>query len=355
MFFGIKENSEALGRFLTNAKLVMSAAGEMGSRVSLSSQIIQLIHQNPKDWDERCSFNIKFVGDQFLSCLQNFDIESTSDSDRIYVLSYRFLCEFDFFDADNEGNHELDAIKKQVLEDTDKFDRGLKSQIIYASYFMPANLTKDLINNSDIRAFKGFEEKIVEAKELRDKWDEEIDSKKLVIEKLKDNLNEYKIGFNFVGLYKGFAELADKKSEEALLLFWALIGMGLLIISPLIFEIVFAATEIYSGKSFGNEHFVILIPLISVEIIMLYFFRIILLNHRSVKAQILQIELRKTLCQFIQSYGDYSVDIKKQDSGALEKFESLIFSGILSDPGKLPSTFDGVEQIGNFIKNVKNS
>ena len=47
--------------------------------------------------------------------------------------------------------------------------------------------------------------------------------------------------------------------------------------------------------------------------------------------------------------------MKKQDSSALEKFESLIFSGVVSDPEKLPSTFDGVEQIGNLIKSIKNS
>ena len=98
-----------------------------------------------------------------------------------------------------------------------------------------------------------------------------------------------------------------------------------------------------------------LVPIISIEVILIYFFRVILLNHRSVKAQSMQIELRQTLCQFIQSYTSYSTDMKKQDAAALEKFESLIFSGVLSDPEKLPSTFDGVEQIGNLIKSVKNS
>jgi len=46
--------------------------------------------------------------------------------------------------------------------------------------------------------------------------------------------------------------------------------------------------------------------------------------------------------------------MKMQDSSALEKFESLIFSGVFSNPEKLPSTFDGVEQIGSLIKSVKN-
>ena len=105
----------------------------------------------------------------------------------------------------------------------------------------------------------------------------------------------------------------------------------------------------------GLGQLIILLPRLSIEVILIYFFRIILQNYRSVKAQILQIELRKTLCQFIQSYVKYSSEIKKQDSNALEKFESLIFSGVLSDPEKLPSTFDGLDQLGNFIKNIKGS
>jgi hypothetical protein len=120
-------------------------------------------------------------------------------------------------------------------------------------------------------------------------------------------------------------------------------------------EIVLAAKGFYKELSLGIDHLLILLPLFSVEIILIYFFRVILLNHRSVKAQAMQIELRQTLCQFIQSYAEYSAKIKKQDGVALEKFESLIFSGILSDPEKLPSTFDGIEQIGNFIKSVKSS
>ncbi|HGE6119725.1 hypothetical protein [Vibrio cholerae] len=77
------------------------------------------------------------------------------------------------------------------------------------------------------------------------------------------------------------------------------------------------------------------------------------MNYRSTKAQIMQIELRQTLCQFIQSYAEYASEIKSKDTTSLEKFENLIFSGILSDAEKLPSTFDGLEQIGKLLKSVK--
>nr|WP_202819706.1 hypothetical protein [Thaumasiovibrio occultus] len=69
----------------------------------------------------------------------------------------------------------------------------------------------------------------------------------------------------------------------------------------------------------------------------------------------MQLELRQTLCQFIQSYADYAKEIKAKDGASLEKFENLIFSGILADSDKVPSTFDGLEQIGAMLKSIKGS
>ena len=127
--------------------------------------------------------------------------------------------------------------------------------------------------------------------------------------------------------------------------------MGIVMILPLIAAFGIAVFGDYDGA----KHLFILLPLISMEVILIYFFRVILINHKSVKAQLMQLELRQALCQFIQSYAEYSSKIKEQDSAALEKFENLIFSGILANSEKLPSTFDGIEQLGGFIKSMKSS
>lgn len=356
MFFGNEDNTKILADFLRKSGAAHIDNEASAIRLSLSKEIIEYIYRSPKEWDERCGFNIKNIGDQFTQQLRSFDPQKPEDIDCIYSMSYRFVCEFDFLvGPGRELGMELRSIKNKIQNDSSEMDGNVRSQIIYASYVMPANIVKDFINDANIGAFKDFERSKVEAEKLKNQWNEEIEQKKTITDALKDKLDEYKIGFNFVGLYKGFSDLAEKKVKESFGLFWSLIGMGVLILFPLIAEILFAASEIYSGKSFTTNHLIILIPLISIELILIYFFRIILINHRSVKAQVMQLELRRTLCQFIQSYAGYSSEIKKQDSGALEKFESLIFSGILSDPEKLPSTFDGLEQIGNLIKSVKSS
>ncbi|HDR1137280.1 TPA: hypothetical protein QB640_002020 [Pasteurella multocida] len=69
----------------------------------------------------------------------------------------------------------------------------------------------------------------------------------------------------------------------------------------------------------------------------------------------MQLELRQSLCQFIQNYADYAKEIKEKDSASLEKFENLIFSSILSSPDKVPSTFDGLDQLANIVKEMRKS
>ena len=133
-------------------------------------------------------------------------------------------------------------------------------------------------------------------------------------------------------------------------------GLGILsvlIILPVLAEFIFIYRNIEDINSIKDGLIASILPALSLVAIFIYYFRVLLFNYKSVKSQLLQIDLRKTLCRFIQSYSDYSADIKKQDSESLSKFENIIFSGIISDDGKLPSTYDGLEQIVKLIKSAK--
>ena len=67
----------------------------------------------------------------------------------------------------------------------------------------------------------------------------------------------------------------------------------------------------------------------------------------------LQIELRKTLCRFIQHYSEHASGLRSNDPNSMEKFESIIFSPIVPDSEKIPATFDGVDQLGKLVKSIK--
>jgi len=172
------------------------------------------------------------------------------------------------------------------------------------------------------------------------------------VEELKNALNTYKTGFNFVGLYSGFENLKTtlEKRQFAQLFWLRIMGFITILLPVLELFLLNARTETISAS------LLIYLPLtVTIEILLIYFFRIILHSYNSTKTQKMQIELRQTLCQFIQSYSDYSKEIKDKDPSALEKFENLIFSGIMSDPEKLPSTYDGMDQISNLVKSLKAS
>ncbi|ULJ61705.1 hypothetical protein [Wielerella bovis] len=111
--------------------------------------------------------------------------------------------------------------------------------------------------------------------------------------------------------------------------------------------------KIVSETEWTNITWQQLLISIGLEFVLIYFFRVILNQYRAVETQIMQLELRLSLCQFIQAYAEYAKEIKKNDKDALEKFENLIFSSILSNDNNIPSTFDGMEQITQLIKELK--
>lgn len=74
---------------------------------------------------------------------------------------------------------------------------------------------------------------------------------------------------------------------------------------------------------------------------------------RSVQSQLLQLDLRMTLCRFIQSYAEYAAELKAKPPEGFEKFESVIFSPLVSSDDKIPNTFDGLDQLSSVVNIVK--
>ncbi len=355
MFFSSESSTMAMASFTKQAKL-SAFDGEykvFQVRLERAQQIVGYIMHQPDKWSEKCQFNIEWIGDRFIEELGSYRADSIEELNFIYTAAYRFLCEFDFFVGNGKSiSFELRALKTAIQNDATKLDSEVSSQIIYASYMMPAEMTKKFVNSQGLDAVRSFDEKMQNAHDLKEKWDVELEQKERAVEALAKKLDHFTTGYNFVGLYKGFSELADKKENERKALLRTLYVFGALIITPLLIQFsanLSATTPVnFKWTSLFN-----LAPLISIELVLIYFFRIVLHNYKSVKTQIIQIELRQTLCQFIQKYAEYSSTIKQDDPTALEKFENLIFSGILSDSEKLPSTFDGLDQLGSMLKSLK--
>jgi hypothetical protein len=96
-FFSEETNLKAIANFLKKGSVVNCQDKVKCNQLEISKKIIGFIHTNPDKWDDKCKFNIKHIGDQFISICRNFDPKDLGELDDLYCLSYRLLCEFDLF------------------------------------------------------------------------------------------------------------------------------------------------------------------------------------------------------------------------------------------------------------------
>ncbi len=202
------------------------------------------------------------------------------------------------------------------------------------------------MGNQGFKTFFEFDERKNALETSITKYWDEIQQKIDEVNVLKDKLDEYKTAFNFVGLSKGFESLLEQKNEAKKKTFGLLVLLAITVALTLAISFSVQTTgAVFSWQS--------MLPIIGLEFVLIYFFRVVLTHYHSIQTQIMQLELRQSLCQFIQNYAEYAKKIKTDDKDALEKFENLIFSSILSNPDKVPGTFDGVEGLTSLLKELK--
>lgn len=355
-FFSKEENQAILRRFALTIESIPEIELPAPAVIAPLKHFFHILVSNTGAFDQHCATNIEWIGQRFIGELSTFS--ETKPENRadvlisIFTSAYRFLCELEFSQP-GELSFELRGIKSFVEENLEKFTGVERQQLVYANYIMPAHVMKKLINSPALAEFNSFAETVKGATDLKVAWDKEIKDKNEEIEALRNGLGRIATTYNFVGLVNGFENLASVKKGERFRSFVALVMLGAVMVIPVLVQLWFTATNIETIDSHRNTLVYSLPSLIALEVILFYFFRVVLSNFRNVTTQLLQINLRISLCQFIQSYSEYSTRIKKQDAGALEKFESLIFSGITSDSGSLPSTFDGIEQIAKLVNSIR--
>jgi len=351
-FFSRPEIKDQLWQAQSRLEILNQDSSDEKQRLLIRT--LQIIHGNTQVFDESCQINIEWIGEQIASALIRVASRDATreEIDDLYGSLYRCIVEFDLSRKD-DLSMDLRKFRSLITEHPSFFTKQALEDVEFARQEMPLAMTKRLLANSVIRGL-GNVDKIAEDIDLKIKgWDEKIASRQDAASKLEQSLKGYETGFNFVGLAQGFEDLLKKKTEElsSTKVWLALFGLAALL--PLTIELLL----LYFNQDRLDEvkwfFIVSSIPAISLTLLLIYFFRISLRNAESARAQVLQIELRRTLCRFIQSYSDYSGPLKKENPDALSKFENIVFSGIVSMDEKLPSTFDGVEQIAGLVKAIR--
>lgn len=333
---------------------------ENNKKLKFCLSIVENINENLDEWIKNCPFSTDIV----IHYISERYIKLDGISDELYLTCGRFLREY-ILTRERAGERELWLSGDWYFfkNEADKFIS--KENHHRLKYLINGQFDIDVINNylgnRSFQAFLNYEDNVKEAEEKLKNIDSKIklrtenlesflSKKEKEVKTLASKLEEQKIAFNFVGLSQGFESLLKKKRNSQVIVLSLLFFIGVFLFIPLFTYIELNQVKNQSGNLFNWGIF---LPFVSIELISLYLFRVVLIHYNSIKTQIMQLELRQTLCQFIQSYVEYAKEIKEKDSASLEKFENLIFSSILSTPDKVPSTFDGIEQLSNLIKNIK--
>ncbi|MGE3102640.1 hypothetical protein [Klebsiella pneumoniae] len=313
-------------------------------------------------------FNQKQLGKLNLPSIQ----ELMEDKFRFLNKILRVIFEYCFWGRDDLSPPKV--LDPQVLDRLDKLKTpsDFPVNFIWIERSMPAALTKDLLLSNDFSVLtkiatdvgnyseeitqginKGLKDVGEKTDQLRVEIEGLIGSASASVKSLKEyesKLDEYKNDYNFALLSKAFSNLLKtKKSEYATNHKNITIFSMWLIATPLL-TLLNHIFNIYPVEFNLNALFYFL-PILSLELLFFYFMRLYYIESKSIKAQILQIEQRLSLCEFIHDYVE-----KKSNSGADKEswslFEKLIFSPIQVTSENIPSLLDGASSIAELAGKV---
>lgn len=354
--FAAPAKNALLRRFAMELNLLPKDSVAPIGLVHSLEQVIDLMIANPVQFDEFTSVNSEWIGRHFFGEIENY---LTAPAEKkpalarsIFTSAYRFLCELEFTQP-AEPSFEVRRVINFVHDNLDAFEGTDKQQLVFAAYTMPAQVAKKLIGHPAVTEFRRFSETVEASRKLREQWDSDLQRRQKLLDGLTENIRKVTSEYNFVGLVNGFQKLKTKKETERSVSFWSVIAIGCVMLALPAMQANFVVERLVEIEKYKNTLVYSLPALITIEIILLYFFRVVLSQFRSVKAQLLQVDLRISLCQFIESYAEYVSKLREKDSTALNKFEALIFSGLVTEESGIPSTFDGVEQVANLIRSLR--
>lgn len=226
---------------------------------------------------------------------------------------------------------------------------------------MPYDIYRQFIASSDFQKARSLTSDIdLERQKLKNEVEniilqagssiEYLDNVRQEANDLGERLTNIKREGNFKLLAKAFSTLRTGKSSEvvyAQLRMWTFVAF--LILLPMF-------SFWHFQQKLNNPDFFTLvkyIPLISLEILFFYFMRLFYIEVKSLKSQLVQIDLRLNLCEFIYDYietrGKTHSD-KVNDSW--KAFESLIFSPIQPNEDKIPSVMDGTDVLADLAGKI---
>nr|WP_288454637.1 hypothetical protein [uncultured Pseudomonas sp.] len=336
---------------------------------------LDLILKDASVFQEKCTSN-ENLSPQLISELQR----NRSDFDEIEIVTlfavlYQIASEVIFRTESTQIGFpsvatELFRLVELVRYKGVSIGPQLEMHTVYSDLYLPTDILKRTLEKPNYKMMENFQEEFSKLPNAIDEVNKQIRD----VKQISDALEKYKVNFNFVGLYQGFNNIARAKRTSANLHVALLWGMCVLMLSPFLVKAWLISAAVSAGQpvagigeqgaalqggvdrffsALGGINLDLIVLVAGFELLMLYFFRVVLSSYRSVQGQLVQLDLRRTLCQFIQHYATYAKDINKDSPGLMDRFEQLIFSGIVANEDRIPSTLDGIDQLAKVLDQLK--
>lgn len=351
----ITEQIKSISLALNKIQRVFSIDGNLSY---LDEKIIYSVNQDGFDF-------VKRVSESLNDYKIKKDLESFVDVIcKAAALIYIYIREFEFrvggFDISRSFEvGDFKVIVGSSLKENPKYsryidfgDRDLEYGILKEFF-----LSKDIKNLDDlINKQSAISTTLHKVESQISNYDEILESKKNEVLALEARLEKSKKTYDFVLLNKGFKELYDQKKEELenVKSTYSFVALTMFFIPFAELGALIGAFFYFNGKLPTGMWFTS-IPFITLILITLYLLKITLQDKRSIQSQMMQLELRMALCQFIHNYAEDSEKLHEKNKAGFQKFENIIFSPLVSSDDKIPTTFDGMEQLAKFVSEFRKS
>lgn len=295
----------------------------------------------------------------------------TIESDPRYFLNVmlRFCWEYNLYLNHKDINHSIFIFQVKNLEILNQVEESewggqpsnFSFDFTWISNFMPFVIYKRFLQSPGFESAKKIANNIaIEEEKIKDRVDELTDIVTNSIEcidsienkamKVMGLLEGIRGEGNFKLLSKAFSSIKSSKSKEINAAQWRLWGVIMFLISV---PAALFSYFIYRDVSFTWVGLFRYVPLISIEILLFYFMRLFYLEAKSLKSQLMQIDLRLNLCEFIYDYVE-SKDKSPSDAAkeSWKAFEALIFSPIQPNEDKIPSVMDGTDVLAELAGKI---
>jgi hypothetical protein len=322
---------DSVKQALTKTVGALRAIPEKPEKARLLAETLAIFKADSVKVDASTTVNVGWVGQSILGILEKLGSDPPSNSpaiDEVYACIYRFVTELEL-SSPGELSFELRRFQGFARDNRAFFNPEAQRQMEFADKWMPIAILKELLGSEVIRNVRSTEAYATAVEGKFSAWESTLKAREERATGLHDALKKYENAFNFVGLFEGFKQMANQKEAELLKLRWIVIGLGVLTVAPVIAEVVALYVNRATFEAVRWAFGASVIPALSLTLLLVYFFRLAVRSADGAKSQLLQLELRKTLCQFIQSYVDYAKTMKEERE-SLAKFESVIFSAIVA-------------------------